>query len=113
MAKEKNHVHLVLSDELYQTLEEICERAGQDKTHVLTGMIEHWGIVMRQHAARGFRVVPEPGANFERVLAVDRSCDLDELPDPIATSGGAGSQRSLSSPDMTMAPAPVASGGNS
>lgn len=102
MAKDKNHVHLVLSDELYQTLEEICERSGQDKTHVLAGMIEHWGIVMRQHAVRGFRVVPEPGASFERVLAVDRSCDLDEAPAPTVISGGDGSQRDLPPSKVTM-----------
>ncbi len=80
--KKKNHVNLLLDDEHFQTLLYICGQSGQDKTEVLTGMIEHWGIVAHEHEARGFKVVPQPGASFERVLAVDRSCDLDELPAP-------------------------------
>lgn len=92
MAKEKkHHVNLLLDDEHWETLCFICEHAGRDRTDILTAMVEHWGIVVHEHAARGFRVVPEPGASFERVLAVDRSCDLDKLPAPIVTSDGAGS----------------------
>lgn len=89
MAKEKkHHVNLLLDDEHWETLQFICKQAGgRDRTDILTGMIEHWGIVVHEHAARGFRVVPEPGASFDRVLAVDRSCDLDELPAPVAAAG--------------------------
>ncbi len=70
-------LHILLTDERAEALAHICEVAGRTKTEVINGMIDHWAEVIKDHEARGFRIVPT--REFRAVMFSDRAGMFDEL----------------------------------
>lgn len=78
--KNKSRLVADLPDEIMGKLDHICERSGKNRTQVITGFIEHWALVMADHEARGFYVVPMPGRSFAAAMVAERGGRFDELP---------------------------------
>jgi hypothetical protein len=83
----KKSLRLELPDELVAALDHIVEVSGKNRTQVVSGMIEHWEAVIRDHERRGFLVRPLPDRSLACAMVGDRAGVFDDAA-PAGAPGG-------------------------